>query len=161
MNMKHESVADIPLIVGFCKQINLQTIIDKLFPTHGNQKGLSNGQLALGWIAHMLTENNHCKAPVEEWSKNHKITLQALLDDEITDTDFEDCRLGRLLEKFAEDTSWHRLEEAFYKNSFSVLELDISAPEEFKEKGSIEDGISKTIKLDSTTAYACRYPQIP
>lgn len=153
MNTKHELVADIPLIIGFCKQINLQSIIDKLFPTHGNHKGLSNGQLILGWIAHMLTKNNHCKAPVEEWSRNHKIILQALLGNKITETDFEDCRLGRLLEKFADDTLWHNLEEAFYKDSFSALELDISAPEEFKENLSIEDGISKTIKLDSTTAY--------
>ena len=153
MNTKHELVADIPLIIGFCKQINLLSTIDKLFPTHGNQKGLSNGQLVLGWIAHMLTKNNHCKAPVEEWSKKHKITLQALLGSKITETDFEDCRLGRLVEKFAEDTLWHNLEEAFYKDSFSALELDMSPPEEFKENSSIEDGISKTIKLDSTTAY--------
>ena len=153
MNMKHELVVDIPLIIGFCKKINLLSIIDKLFPTHGNQKGLSNGQIALGWIAHMLSQNNHCKAPVEQWSKNHKITLQALLGNEITETDFEDCRLGRFLEKFADDTLWNSLEEAFYKDSFSTLELDTSAPEEFNENSSIEDGISKCIKLDSTTAY--------
>ena len=153
MTIKHESLGDIPLIIGFCKQIKLSSMIDKLFVSHGNQKGLSNGQLTLGWIAHILTESNHCKAPVEEWSKNHKTILQVLLGDEITETDFEDCRLSRLLEKFADKQLWNSLEEAFYKDSFSALELDISVPEEFQENPSIKDGISKTIKIDSTTAY--------
>ena len=153
MTMKHESIGDIPLIIGFCKRIKLSSMIDKLFLTHGNQKGLSNGQLVIGWIAHILTENNHCKSPVEEWSKNHKNLLQALLENEITITDFEDCRLSRLLEKFADNDLWHSLEEAFYKDSFCALELDISAPKEFKENSLTKDGISKTIKIDSTTAY--------
>lgn len=153
MNIKHELIADIPLIIEFCKRLNLQFIIDKHLPTHGNQDGLSNGQLAIGWIAHILTQNNHCKAPVAEWQKTHKMILQALLEKEISDTDFEDSRLGRLLEKFAHDTMWHGLEESFYKDSFSILELDTHAPENFKEISSIENGISKTIKIDATTAY--------
>lgn len=97
MNVKHESIADIPLIIEFCKRLNLQHIIDKHLQTHKNQKGLSNGQLFLGWIAHILTENNHCKSPVEEWQKKHQMTLEALLETKILDTDFEDTRLGHVI----------------------------------------------------------------
>jgi transposase len=153
MNIKHEIISDIPLIIEFCKKLNLQYIVDIHLKTHGNQEGLTNGQIVLGWIAHILTQNNHCKAPVQEWQNKHKMTLQALLGTEILDTDFEDSRLSRLLERFADDSMWHNLEEAFYKDSFSILQLDTQAPEYFKETPSIEDGIAKTIKIDATTAY--------
>ena len=153
MNLKHELIADIPLIIEFCKKLNLQFIIDKHLKTHGNQEGLTNGQLVLGWIAHILTQNNHCKSPVQEWQNKHRMTLQALLGMEILDTDFEDCRLSRLLERFSDDSMWHSIEESFYKDSFSILDLDTQAPEYFKENPSIENGIAKTIKIDATTAY--------
>ena len=153
MNIKHELIADIPLSIEFCKRLNLQSLVDRHLNNHGNQKGLSNGQLTLVWIAHILTQNNHCKAPVNEWKNNHQMLLQALLEKEISDTDFEDCRLGRLLERFAEDSMWHGLEESFYKDSFSILQLDTNAPEDFKENISDKNGIAKTIKIDATTAY--------
>ena len=153
MNIHHEPIGDIPLIIQFCKRLNLEFIINKHFKIHGNHKGLSNGQLALGWIAHILTQNNHCKSPVADWQRTHKMILQALLETEIRDIDFEDCRLGRLLEKFADDSMWHALEESFYKNSFSILELDTQPPKNFRESLSNENGITKTIKIDTTTAY--------
>jgi transposase len=151
MNMKHESIADIPLIIEFCKQINLPTLLDNLFPAHGNKEGLSDSQLIVGCIAYMLTENNHCKSPVQQWSKTHKITLEALLGCEIKENDFEDNKLGRFIEKISNDELWHALEKDFYQNSFCVLELDTTAPAEFKENPAAENGISRIIKLDSTT----------
>ena len=153
MDIESESVADLPLIIEFCKRLKLQTVIDKHLKTHGNQEGLSNGLLVIGWIAHILSQNNHCKSPVQAWQKNHKILLESLLESKISDTDFEDCRLGRLLEKFADDRMWHGLEESFYKDSFSILQLDTNAPEDFKENSSFKSEITKTIKIDATTAY--------
>ncbi len=153
MNMRHESLCDIPIIIEFCKRLNLHYIIDEHFPTHGNQEGLSNGLLSIGWIAHILTQNNHCKSPVQQWQIKHKLALESLLETEIFDSDFEDCRLGRLLKKFANDKFWHAFEAAFYKDAFSILDLNIKAPEDFN-KGSIDDErITKTIKIDSTTTY--------
>jgi len=153
MNTKHESIADIPLIIEFCKRLNIQHVIEKNIKTHGNQTGLTNSQLVLAWVAHILSENNHCKSPVEDWQKNHRLTLEGLLGTQIKDNDFEDCRLGRLLEKFAEDSVWHGIEKSFFQDSFSILELDTSAPVAFKQNESIENGIISTIKLDGTTAY--------
>jgi transposase len=153
MNIKHESIADIPLIIGFCKRLGLESMINHNLNTHGNQSGLSNGQLVVGWITHILTQNNHCKSPVEEWVQKHKLTLQALLNSNITDTDFEDCRLSRLLEKFADNSRWENFESTFYRNSISIFQLDTKTPEHFKECPPSEDGIKQTIKVDSTTAY--------
>jgi transposase len=154
MQLHHELIDDIPLIIEFCNRLNLAEIIDTNFKTHGNQEGLSNGELALGWIAHILSQGDHRKSPVEEWAHKHKMTLQAFLKKEISDVEFEDCRLSRLLDKFADDQDWQNFEGNFYRNSFAVLQLDTNAPNEFKEHSNIEDdGISKTVKIDSTTAY--------
>jgi len=154
MQLQHELVDDIPVIIGFCKRLNLSEIVDSHFKTHGNHTGLSNGKLILGWIAHILSQGNHRKAPVAEWANTHKMTLQAFLEEEISNTEFEDCRLGRLLDKFADDQDWQNFESSFYKNSFAVLRLDTVAPGEFKENPNAEEvGISKTLKIDSTTAY--------
>jgi transposase len=153
MNVKHESLADIPLIIEFCYRLNLQHLIDTHLVAHKNQEGLSNGQLIIGWIAHILTQNNHCKSPVAEWAKKHKMTLQSLFNMETSDIDFEDGRLGRLLKKLSNDTVWHDIESSFYKDSFSILELNTKAPESFKKNTSVESPIIKTIKIDATTAY--------
>lgn len=151
--MKHELLGDVPLIIEFCKRLNLPNIIDNHFTTHGNQEGLSNGQLSIVWIAHILSQNNHCKSPVQQWQINHKLSLESLLETIISDMDFEDCRLGRLLQKFADDTMWHDFESSFYKDSFSILDLDTKAPEDFKELLFDDDGIKRTIKIDTTTTY--------
>lgn len=153
MNIKHESIADLPLIIEFCKRLNLQFTIEENMKTHGNQTGLSNSQLIITWIAHILSENNHCKSPVEGWQIKHRRILEALLDAKIRDNDFEDCRLGRLLEKLADDSVWHAIEKSFYQNSFSILELNTNAPVELKQNDSIENRIIRTIKIDGTTAY--------
>jgi len=153
MNTKHELLSDIPIIIEFCKRLELQRIIDEHFPNHGNQEGLSNGQLSIGWIAHILTQNNHCKSPVQQWQMNHKLSLEALLEAKISNTDFEDCRLGRLLEKFANDNSWHAFEAAFYKDSFTILDLNTKSSDSFEEEIFDEKRIIKSIKIDSTTAY--------
>jgi hypothetical protein len=44
-----ESLDDIPLIIGMANQMKLGELFEECFPTHGNQKGISNGKLALGW----------------------------------------------------------------------------------------------------------------
>ena len=46
-----ESVDDVPLIVGMAKQMSLGDLVEQHFPSHGNQKGLNNGQLVVGWLA--------------------------------------------------------------------------------------------------------------
>lgn len=154
MSFLSESVADIPLIIEFCKKLGVDRTIDETFTTHGNHSGLSNGELVVGWLAHVLTQNNHCKSPVNEWANNHKMVLQGLFGSVLSDNEFDDCRLGRLLEKFSDDEVWHNYEKSFYKNTMSVLKLDTGAPKDLKDSScAVNEGITKTIKCDSTTAY--------
>lgn len=154
MNSKAESVADIPLILEFCKKLKIDQTFNEVFGNHGNQKSLSNGKLVLGWLTHVLTQNNHCKSHVDEWANTHKLVLQALLEQPLSDIEFDDCRLSRLLVKFSDDESWHNFEKSFYTKTMSVLQLDTKAPAHLKDSTcGIDEGISKTIKCDSTTAY--------
>lgn len=154
MNFLSEAVADIPLIFEFCKKLRIVESINENFPTHGNHNGLSNGELVVGWLTHALTENNHCKSPVDEWANKHKMILQGLFDKLLSNNEFDDCRLSRLLEKFSDDKVWHNCEKSFYKDSISILQLDTDAPNKFKDSScATNEGITKTIKCDSTTTY--------
>lgn len=149
-----EEVADIPIIIDFCKRLGIDRTIDDAFGHHGNQKNLSNGALTIGWLAHVLTENNHCKAPVNEWASKHKMVLSGLLGKVLNENEFEDCRLGRLLAKYSDDETWSKFESNFYNNTMSILQLDTKAPDDFKDISCESDeGVNKTIKCDSTTAY--------
>nr|MBA3283845.1 transposase [Nitrosopumilus sp.] len=151
--MHHELLSDIPLIIGFSKKINLLSVLDKVLSVHGNQKGLSNAQVVLVWLSHILTQNNHCKSPVNDWVSKHKLALEVSLNIKISETDFDDMKLSRLLNKFADDNTWKMLESLFYKDSFSILDLSTNVPEYFKENPSSTNEIRMAIKVDSTTAY--------
>lgn len=154
MSFLSESAADIPLIFEFCKKLRVIETINENFPSHGNHNGLSNGELVVGWLTHALTENNHCKSPVDEWANKHKRILQGLFGKVLCDNEFDDCRLSRLLEKFSDDEVWHSCEKYFYKNTVSILKIDTGAPNDFKDSYcAVDEGITKTIKCDSTTAY--------
>lgn len=154
MDFSAEEVADIPLIIEFCKKLKVDRNINETFGTHGNQKNLSNGSLVIGWLTHVLTENNHCKAPVKEWANKHKMILAGLFEKVLNENEFDDCRLSRLLERFADDENWQNFEGSFYNNTMAVLQLDTKAPDYFKDTSCKSDeGINKTIKCDSTTAY--------
>lgn len=154
MDFSAEGVADIPLITEFCKRLKVDCTINEAFGTHGNQKNLSNGLLVIGWLAHALTESNHCKAPVKEWANNHKMVLSGLFEKILNENEFDDCRLSRLLERFADDQKWQNFESSFYNNTMSILQLDTKALDYFKDTSCKSDeGINKTIKCDSTTAY--------
>lgn len=153
MNMHHELLSDIPLIIGFSKKINLTSVLDKALSVHGNQKGLSNAQVVLVWLSHILTQNNHCKSPVNDWVSKHKLALEASLNIKISETDFDDMKLSRLLNKFADDNTWEMLESLFYKDSFSILDLNTNVPDYFKENSSSTNEIRMALKIDSTTAY--------
>lgn len=90
----HERVDDIPLIIGLAQQLRLPEILDQHIGNHGNPQGLSNGGLASVWIAYILSEGKHCKARVEEWVQSRHQMLEGLLEQPIRQGEFNDDRLG-------------------------------------------------------------------
>ena len=46
--LQHERVDDIPLIIGLAHKLHLAEVLDHHMGTHRLQRGLHNGQLAVG-----------------------------------------------------------------------------------------------------------------
>ena len=93
-----ERVDDLPLIIYWLKQMNLDTIIDeKLPPPHGNRKGLTYGQLTILLLTYILSEADHRLCCVEQWVNQHHRSLQSITQWNISHKDATDDRCGDLL----------------------------------------------------------------
>ena len=93
-----ERIDDVPLLVYWLLQMRVDKIIDDVLGVvHGNRQGLSYGQLAVVYIAYILTECNHFLSPVRDWVLARRASLAQALGQPIRDTDFTDDRLADLL----------------------------------------------------------------
>lgn len=54
-----ERVDDIPLLLAQLAKMAVASRLDQHFPTHGNWQGLSLGEVAVVWLAYVLSEGNH------------------------------------------------------------------------------------------------------
>ena len=136
LTLRHERVDDIPLIIGLANQLQLAAILDRHLGTHGLQEGLNNGQLAVGWLAYILSQADHRKSAVREWANGLSHTLGQLLGRPIRDVEFSDDRLGGLVRRLSADEAWKAIEEALWAATVAVYELELTG-----------------IRLDSTTSY--------
>jgi hypothetical protein len=66
--MVYERVDDVPLLIGLAQKLQLPELLDRHLGSHGNHQGLSNGTLAVGWIAFILSRGDHTKVHVQEWT---------------------------------------------------------------------------------------------
>ena len=104
--IRNERVDDIPLILNQMKKISLDEIIDQHFKAHGNWKGLSIGNLAVGWIAYIVSEGDHRLSRVEDWAEGSLETLQASLHPGVRSLDFSDDHLAQVLDHLSNDVAW-------------------------------------------------------
>ena len=91
---RHERVDDIPLIIGLANKLHLAEVLDHHRGTHGLQQGLNKGQLAVGWLAYILSQADHRKSAVRDWANGIPHTLEHLLGHPIRAVEFSDDRLG-------------------------------------------------------------------
>jgi hypothetical protein len=91
ISIQHERVDDVPLIIGVANKLGLADILNSTLGTHGLQQGLTNGQLAVGWLGYILSQADHRKSAVREWSHTLPQTLAQLLGQSIRDVDFSLC----------------------------------------------------------------------
>src|SRR5512142_1771355 len=63
LELTHERVNDVPLLLGFLIKLQLPEILDRHFPAHPLHQGLSNGWLITVWIAYILSRADHRKSP--------------------------------------------------------------------------------------------------
>jgi len=119
-----ERVDDIPLLISLQKKIGIGEVIDDVIPRHWFQDGLSIGELVVGWITYILSQGDHRKVAVREWSKEHKKLLGKMLRREISDTDFTDDRLGQVLSHLSDDCNWQEIEENLWMRSIQAYKIE-------------------------------------
>jgi transposase len=122
LTLQHERVDDIPLLLGLMQQMHLPDVLERGLGSHHLHQGISNGWLACGWLAFILSEANHCKVSVQGWAQNHQHTLETLLGQCLRPVEFSDDRLSIILRRF-HDADWPALEADLWRATCEVYEI--------------------------------------
>jgi transposase len=138
LELTHERVDDVPLLLGFLIKLNLPEILDRHYPAHPLHQGLSNGWLITVWIAYILSHADHRKAPVQAWTQELHHGLETLIGQTIRPVDFSDDRLTLLLKRLDAQATWESLEADLWHSSCDVYALPL-----------------ERVRLDATTS--CGY----
>jgi transposase len=141
LELTHERVDDVPLLLGFLIQLRFPEILDRHLPPHPLHQGLSNGWLLTVWIAYILSRADHRKSPVQAWTQNLHHTLETLIGQAIRPVDFSDDRLTLLLKRLDNQTAWESLEADLWHSHCDVYALPV-----------------ERVRLDATTG--CGYHTI-
>src|SRR5436190_21794216 len=107
--VKQERIDDIPLLLGMMRRMKIAETLDKHLGQHHLHKGLSNGNLAVGWLAYILSESDHRKSAVEKWANRIPHTLESFFGAVLRPNEFSDDRLGILLKNLSA-ADWHGIE---------------------------------------------------
>ena len=137
---EQERIDDVPLLIGMMGRMKLAEALDKHLGQHHLHQGLSNGQLAVGWIAYILSQSDHRKYAVQDWAEGLSHTLESLFGCSLRQNEFSDDRLSILLDRLAK-VDWTAVEADLFASCFAVYELP-----------------SDCVRLDSTTS--CGYHAI-
>lgn len=141
VGLTNERIDDIPLIIGMAERIGLRSVLDEQMGRHGNHEGYSYGWLATTWIAYILSEGDHRKSTVEEWSTTRQGLLGRLVGEPMRAAEFSDDRLGNLLRRLSDEGTWQAIEADLWSASVAVCSLEC-----------------KQVRLDSTTTFGYHRP---
>ena len=138
LELTHERVDDVPLLLGFLIKLQLPEILDRHLPPHPLHQGLSHGWLITAWIAYILSHADHRKSPVRDWADGLRHTLEATIDQPIRPGEFSDDRLTLVLKRLADPVAWEALEADLWHTHRDVYALPV-----------------QRVRLDATTS--CGY----
>ena len=134
LNLTTERIDDFPLLLSVMMRLGLPEIFDHHLGRHGLHQGLSWGWIATIWLAHILTESNHRKHPVQSWVKQAQETIEKITGQQVHELDFTDDRLTLLLRRLSKPTTWQAVETELGRSILRVYELT-----------------PKNVRLDATT----------
>src|SRR3954463_848549 len=138
LELTHERVDDVPLLLGFLVRLRLPEILDRHLPAHPLHQGLSNGWLTTVWIAYILSPAGHPQSPVQAWAEELQHTLETLIGRRIRPVEFGDDRLTLLLKRLDAQAAWESLEADLWHTHCDVYALPV-----------------ERVRLDATTS--CGY----
>jgi transposase len=115
-----ERVDDLPLLLEQRQRMNLPTLIDRHFPTHGNWQGLSLGWVSTIWLSSILSRGAHRLVHGEAWGANRLWTLRTATGQAVERLDFTDDRLEIVLRRWRDDTRWAQCESTRNQHTVRV-----------------------------------------
>ena len=134
LTLRTERIDDFPLLLSVMQRLGLPGIFDHHLGRHGLHQGLSWGWIATIWLAHILTESNHRKHPVQAWVKQAQETIVKISGQPVNELDFTDDRLTLLLRRLSKPATWQAIEKELGQSILRVYELT-----------------PKNVRLDTTT----------
>ena len=109
LELTHQRVDDVPLLLGFLSHLRLPEILDRHLPPHPLHQGLSYGWLITVGIAYILSHADHRKSPVQAWAQDLQHTLETLVGQPIRPVEFSDDRLTLVLKRLGDPAAWEPL----------------------------------------------------
>jgi len=124
LTLTTERIDDFPLLLVTMQRLGLPAILDRHLPRHGLQQGLSWGWIATIWLAHILSQGDHRKLPVQAWVRQAHETLVRITGlSALTELDFTDDRLTLVLRRLSQPVAWGAIESELGRNILRVYEL--------------------------------------
>jgi transposase len=123
LELTHERVDDVPLLLSFLIQLRLPEVLDRHLPPHPLHQGLSNGWLITIWIVYILSRADHRKSPVQAWADGLQHTLETLVDQPLRPVEFSDDRLTSVLNRLSDPEAWPELEADLWHTQCDVYAL--------------------------------------
>ncbi len=129
-----EHIDDFPLLLAMMMRLGLSEILDRHLNRHGLHQGLSWGWIATIWLAHILSQGDHRKLPVQAWVRKAQETIEQLTGQKACEMDFTDDRLTVLLQRLSKPAAWQAIETELGQSILRAYELEL-----------------KLVRLDPTT----------
>ncbi|HRI55658.1 MAG TPA: IS1634 family transposase [Anaerolineae bacterium] len=124
LNITTERIDDFPLLLATMQQLRLPEIMDRHLTRHGLQEGLSWGWIATIWLAHILSQGDHRKLPVQGWVRQARETIVGITGlSELGELDFTDDRLTLLLRRLSQVSTWQAIETDLGRSIIRVYNL--------------------------------------
>jgi transposase len=123
MNITTERIDDFPLLLQVMQRLGLPGIIDRHLRRHGLHRGLSWGWIATIWLAHILTQSNPRKQPVQSWVRQARETIERITGMQVNELDFTDDRLTLLLRRLSQPETWQAIETELGRSILRVYDL--------------------------------------
>lgn len=130
-----ERVDDVILLLQVMINMGLPDLLNQYLPRHWNQKGLDLGWVAVIWLSYIMSQGDHRKVRVQEWVNHRRYTLEQVCGLTLQDSDFTDDRLGILLRRLSEISTWQGIETDISAQTIRAYELEV-----------------ETVRVDATTA---------
>ena len=118
-----ERIDDFPLLLEVMIRLGLPGLVDQHLKRHGLHQGLSWGWMTAIWLAHILTESDHRKLPVQAWVRQAGETIERITGMKVSELDFTDDRLTLLLRRLSKAATWQAIETELGRNILRVYEL--------------------------------------